>query len=197
MDCSRRDFFRIGAQETFTAVERAVSPLISHPPVEEPAEIPAFLRPPGALSEPEFLAACTRCDECIKACPRWAIRRAGSELGERNEGTPVILPETNPCWLCEDLPCIAACGPGALTPLADREDVAMGHAIVDSGLCYSAQGSICESCQERCPLRPRAITVRFGELPEVDRDRCTGCGICVYLCPADAIAIETDSVTER
>lgn len=187
MECTRRNFFRIGAHETIAAVEQAAEELFQSTSPQTP-EAPAFLRPPGALSEPEFLATCTRCDECIKVCPKWAIRKAGSELGEHNDGTPIILPETNPCWLCEDLPCITACEPGALLPLTSREEVRMGTAVVDEGSCYSAQGSICESCQERCPLRPRAITVRFGELPAV-KDHCTGCGICAYLCPADAIAI--------
>ena len=27
------------------------------------------LRPPGALGEADFLAACTRCGQCVAACP--------------------------------------------------------------------------------------------------------------------------------
>ena len=27
------------------------------------------LRPPGALPEKDFLAACTRCGQCVQACP--------------------------------------------------------------------------------------------------------------------------------
>jgi ferredoxin len=28
-----------------------------------------LLRPPGAIAEPDFLATCTRCGDCAKACP--------------------------------------------------------------------------------------------------------------------------------
>jgi MauM/NapG family ferredoxin protein len=152
-------------------------------------ELPHFLRPPGALPEPRFLAACTRCDACITACPKWAIRKAGDELGVAVDGTPVILPEINPCWLCKDLPCITACEPGALQPLAAREDVRMGLAEVDPAICYSATGNICEACQERCPVRPRAIRLVRGAPPEIDTALCTGCGVCAHLCPADALRI--------
>ena len=40
-----------------------------------------YLRPPGALPELGFLAACTRCGDCIPACPVQAIVRAPTESG--------------------------------------------------------------------------------------------------------------------
>ena len=189
MEYSRRNFFRAGVEEVMRAVGAGLAHLQVAEPASETCAEPRFLRPPGAAPEAEFLALCTSCNDCISACPKQAIRKAGDEFGKVLAGKPMILPEINPCWLCQDLPCISACETGALQPLDSREEVRMGIASVDLGSCYAAQGSICESCREACPVRPKAITLAYGSAPEVDVGRCTGCGVCSYLCPADAIAI--------
>ena len=185
MDFSRRSFFQDSTKRILNSLFTAIAE--SEPTHGE--ESPAFLRPPGALPEKEFLETCTKCDACITVCPKWAVRRAGHELGDMNEGTPVILPELNPCWLCKDLPCIAACEPGALQPLEQASMARMGLAEISASQCFSASGSICEVCDERCPVRPKAVRFTRGQLPEIDADLCTGCGICAHLCPADAITI--------
>ncbi|MFQ5507115.1 MAG: ATP-binding protein [Planctomycetota bacterium] len=56
--------------------------------------------------------------------------------------------------------------------------------------CWAASGNICEVCGERCPVRPKAIHVIQGQAAAVSTSECTGCGVCAYLCPADAIRIE-------
>jgi MauM/NapG family ferredoxin protein len=146
-----------------------------------------WLRPPGALPEPEFLAACTRCTDCIEACPYTAIRRLGPEFGDV-AGTPAIIPLDSPCYLCPDMPCIPACKPLALRPTAKR-DVTMGLAVLDRTACYVAQGQPCDYCVERCPLKHEAIAFGDDGVPVIDEQRCTGCGVCAYLCPPDAIAV--------
>ena len=88
------------------------------PSPEEPDQELPFLRPPGALPEPEFLAACTRCDDCVAACPHMAIRKAGGEFGEALRGTPIILPRLAACRLCRHWKCIDACLPQALRRVA-------------------------------------------------------------------------------
>jgi ferredoxin-type protein NapG len=62
---------------------------------------------------------------------------------------------------------------------------------VDSTRCYAAQGNICEVCYERCPLRPRAVRYSRGSTPAIIAERCDNCGVCVDLCPADAILAAT------
>jgi len=47
------------------------------------------LRPPGAIDEATFLAECTRCEDCIEACPHDAIVRAPARLRDA-AGTPII-----------------------------------------------------------------------------------------------------------
>ena len=174
MELTRRQFFRLGVGATPRAARRPAA-----------AE---WLRPPGALAEPEFREACTRCDACVLACPHHAIKKAGGELGADLEGTPVILPKQQPCWLCTDLPCIACCEPQALQPLHHRSDARLATIAVDAASCYSAQGNPCEVCADNCPV-PGAIRVPFREVPAVDESRCTGCSACAWLCPADAIQV--------
>ena len=115
--CTRRAFFRQFATEISglwsAAAEGAGTAEATVPPTFPWAPRPAFTRPPGALPEAEFLAACSRCGDCVRACEPLALRKAGPEMGRLYE-TSIIVPSENPCTLCEGLPCVAACGTGAL-----------------------------------------------------------------------------------
>ena len=149
-----------------------------------------FLRPPGAVAEPFFMQLCTRCDDCITACPHEAIRRAGLEYG-RAKDTPVIEPWKAPCHLCEDLPCIAACPTEALMAL-DRREVSMGVARIDRRECFAWQSQPCEYCHDFCPFPGEAIRMEEGR-PRVEESRCTGCGLCEYYCPVIPAAITVEA----
>jgi len=149
----------------------------------------AFLRPPGALEEPQFLDTCDReCVECIKACPYQAIKRLGYEFGEAAEGTPAIIVDETPCYMCADFPCIEVCPTDALQ-LIPRNEVKMGLAKIDYDKCYVSQGQPCDYCVVRCPLDRDAIDWDENCLPRVIDNGCAGCGVCAYLCPANAINI--------
>lgn len=147
-----------------------------------PTTIPVF-RPPGAIEELQFMRGCTRCGDCITACPHQAIVPAPARLGPV-VGTPVIDADTSACLMCEDFPCIAACEPGVLT-----HSIApiMGTAQVTAHLCLAHHGTTCTVCSERCPMAG-AIVVEEGK-PTVDEDACTGCGVCRFVCPAPENAI--------
>ncbi len=140
-------------------------------------------RPPGAVDEFQFLAGCTRCGDCITACPYDAIRRAPDRLGSV-AGTPIIEADTSACMMCEDFPCIASCVPGVLV---DSLPPIMGTATVTEHLCLAHHSTLCTVCSERCPV-DEAITVTNGK-PTVNEDICTGCGVCRYVCPAPENAI--------
>ena len=172
----------------------AESILAARPPGKSGAHGPRrlkWVRPPGALPERPFLDACTRCTDCLLACPHQSIRKLGHEFGD-NLGTPAIIPDESPCYLCDDLPCVAACKTGALVADSPRA-VRMATAVIDPHKCYVAQGQPCDYCVERCPIGHDAI--HFSEpLPLISPDACTGCGVCVYLCPADAMHLQPPSV---
>jgi ferredoxin-type protein NapG len=152
-----------------------------------------YLRPPGALDEKRFLAACVKCGKCAQACPYQSIVMAGGEAGV-GIGTPHIIARETPCYLCSDLPCVKACPSGALDKgLQEIEKIAMGTAvIVDREGCLSIRGLRCEVCYRQCPLIDKAITIeprhndRTGEHtimePVIHKDKCVGCGICEKVC---------------
>ena len=81
---------------------------------EERVVTKRYLRPPGALPEVGFLAACTRCGLCVDPCPPRAIRLATSD-GGLAAGTPYIDVHIEACIACADMPCARACPTGALT----------------------------------------------------------------------------------
>lgn len=155
-----------------------------------------YLRPPGALEEPRFLAACIKCGKCAQACPYTAILMTGGDAGVA-VGTPHIIARETPCQLCPDIPCAKACPSGALdNTLNDVEKIRMGTAmIVDRENCLSIRGLRCEVCYRQCPLIDKAITIetrhnpRTGEHtimePVIHRDKCVGCGICEKVCVRD------------
>lgn len=147
----------------------------------------AVLRPPGAKPEAEFLAACTRCDACARVCPAYAIRIAG-----HGDGVPAGTPFMHdllaaPCHLCPDTPCLTACEPGALAPLAP-EAIRLGRAEVAAERCLAHQGAECRACVDACPVGEQGI-VLSGGLPLVVPLGCTGCGQCLAPCPAEPRAI--------
>lgn len=141
-----------------------------------------WLRPPGAAPESVFLDRCTRCGDCIKACPYQAITI------HPTNGSPILFPDQTPCTLCEDFPCIAACGTDALVPVEGVEHVNMGTAVVSERICTAEQG--CHACISKCPTH--ALSMDFGTFRVVvSTDECVGCGVCEYTCKSvnDHLAI--------
>jgi ferredoxin-type protein NapG len=166
-----------------TAVQVAPVPV---PAVGTPAgrrRVIPLLRPPGAIDEVSFLAGCTRCDECRKACPHQAIVRAPAQLREA-VGTPMIAADHQACQMCPDFPCIAACEADVLT---SRVPPVMGTAVITEHLCLAHHGTTCTVCSERCPVEG-AIRVEAGK-PTIRESACTGCGVCRYVCPAPENAV--------
>ncbi|MBF0285592.1 MAG: ferredoxin-type protein NapG [Magnetococcales bacterium] len=163
--------------------------------------LPAWaLRPPGALPEPRFLGACTRCGLCVRACPYDTLILAlpGTEVPL---GTPFFRARGIPCEMCPDIPCVKACPTGALDHgLTEIDKSRMGLALItDQETCLAFLGMRCEVCYQVCPLSGKAITLemrsnlRSGKhalfLPIVHSDHCTGCGKCEKACPLEKAAI--------
>ena len=190
MFVSRRHFFTRFARSFVSSVtpfDRGQASDGEPPRTSEGSGDKLWLRPPGALPGAQFHATCTRCTACQEACPHGAIRRLGAEFGP-DADTPAIIPHETPCYLCQDLPCIAACEPKALVG-TDVRDGAMGTALIDAQKCYAMQGQPCDYCVTRCPLAGKAIVLGDRGWPVVTPEACAGCGVCAYLCPADAISI--------
>lgn len=148
-------------------------------------------RPPGAVDEVAFLNGCTRCNECIAACPVGAIVHAPARFREAT-GTPMIDPYAAACIMCPDTPCIAACKPGVLRT---DQPMKMGVAWIQTMACLAHTGSFCTVCSERCPV-PNAIEVTAGK-PRIRENVCTGCGVCASVCPAPSNAVVVMPLADR
>jgi MauM/NapG family ferredoxin protein len=156
-----------------------------------------FLRPPGSVSEKEFLEKCIRCGECMQTCPTNFIQPALFEAGVEGIWTPILNAQTGYCeFTCYK--CTKVCPTKAIESLTleEKKKFKMGTAVVDRSRCYTyADGYNCAVCEEHCPIPEKAI--RFREVPTwnfegklvnvkqiyVVPDLCTGCGICENVCP--------------
>lgn len=156
------------------------------------------VRPPGAQSESDFLSRCIRCGKCIEACPYESIYAIRSFISP-SAGTPTIDTRAKACRMCHDVPCVPVCPTQALRDVEVPRDINMGYAILDHEICISFKGLRCEVCYRACPLIDEAISIdyRINEndpihsvfAPIIDKDVCTGCGLCVERCITDEPAI--------
>ena len=89
------------------------------------------LRPPGAIDEQEFLAACIKCGQCVQVCPVEAIVLDDFQDGFSN-GTPRIDARVQACdFACDATQCVLACPTGALShEISKKEQVRMGLAVL-------------------------------------------------------------------
>jgi ferredoxin-type protein NapG len=159
------------------------------------------LRPPGALPEAQFQAACVRCGLCVRDCPYDILTLATPEQPVAT-GTPFFVARDKPCEMCEDIPCAKACPTGALDKkLARIDEARMGLAVlIDHENCLNHLGLRCDICYRVCPVIDKAITLeqqrnpRTGAhalfIPVVHSEHCTGCGKCESACPLPVAAIK-------
>ncbi len=212
---SRRQFVRSVVAGAGLAVMGALVHLLGRmrlsrfPAVKRPYAKPAgLLRPPGALPEPDFLAACIRCYRCQDVCGPGAIQFYTEAHGELYH-TPYVDPAKAGCTLC--LKCGPACPTGALEVIKERAEANMGSVELHAGLCLSYKAKRirdeqdlltqlgrrptessavverrgpCGECYMVCPLRRRAIKLEPGAFlaPIVYTEHCVGCGMCEEIC---------------
>ncbi len=195
---SRRAFFgaTLGGAATVVALKS-----------QAVAGYPERIRPPGALAEPDFLDRCLKCGECMKICPTGVLRPALAEAGIAGLWTPVMDMERGYCeYNC--VLCAQVCPSGAIRRMSIAEKsgtetgvpVKVGTAFLDRSRCLPwSFGRNCMVCEEVCPVSPKAIhrTPQAVEiegrmvelyLPQVDVERCTGCGLCQHECPVNDLA---------
>lgn len=169
----RRDFFR-------DAVGRWVEDLVAR--TEQRLVQKRYMRPPGALPEIGFLAACTRCSECVNACEPRAIVRVSTD-GGLAAGTPYIDPDRQPCMVCPDMPCAKACPTEALTLPPERwAGYRLAALTLVPDRCVTFHGTACGVCARACPIGETALAMDEGGHPVIRVEGCVGCGICVRAC---------------
>ncbi len=138
----------------------------------------APFRPPWSVPESRFVDACSRCDDCVRACPTGLLRRGDG-------GFPLTDFSAAACTFCGN--CADSCKTGAIAP--DTSGVPWQFTICIGENCLARQRVECRVCGEICEARAiRFPLVSGGVLrPEVDGAACTGCGACLAPCPVNAI----------
>lgn len=181
----RREFFRRSGNKIAQTVSNEVADVVR-------ARAANWIRPPFALEEIDFLLACTRCDDCVSACPHDVIFKLPSRLGIQVAETPALDLLLHACQLCEDWPCVAACESGALK-LPDKVDddsqllPRLAIATIDVDQCLPYKGPECGACQGICPV-PGAMLWDMTK-PHIDEQVCIGCALCLEVCIVDPKAI--------
>lgn len=137
-------------------------------------------RPPWALAEARFAAACSRCGDCARACPTHIIRQGDG-------GYPTVDFALGECTFCGD--CATACSAQALIRAAGQPPWQIRASIGES--CLARRGVECRICGEQCGENAIRFVPQVGGIaqPVVDSARCTGCGACVAPCPVSAISV--------
>ncbi len=141
----------------------------------------AELRPPWALAEPAFRSACTRCGDCLGACPEGILVKGTG-------GFPRIDFSRGACTFCAG--CVESCAAGALRRECETSEPWNYRARI-GGSCLALNRTVCRSCGEACDARAIRFELRPGgvAIPNILNDACTGCGACVPACPVRAIHI--------
>lgn len=155
------------------------------------------LRPPGALPESDFMAACVRCGLCVRGCP-YDVLKLARMTDPAPLGTPFFTARDKPCLMCPEVPCAKACPTGALNrKIGSIREADMGVAVlVGHETCLNYKGLACSICVRVCPIKGEAITLQThvieGQqrlIPTVHSDQCTGCGNCEKNCVIREAAI--------
>ncbi|QLG87751.1 ferredoxin-type protein NapF [Chitinibacter bivalviorum] len=134
-----------------------------------------IFRPPWAIEQ--FTEQCTRCGECLSACPSQIIVAGDG-------GFPEIDFSRGECTFCGE--CRDACQPKALSLIAE---MAWAQHIEIASDCMAQQGVDCRVCGEMCDAKAIHFQLSLGRVaqPIIESDLCTGCGACVAPCPSAAI----------
>jgi ferredoxin-type protein NapF len=139
------------------------------------------IRPPWAVDEARFPELCSRCGDCIAACPTHL-------LTEGSGGFPEADFRRGHCTFCTD--CVKACRKAALNFQAQTSPWSLLSVVGKS--CLSNQGVLCRTCGEACEPHAIRFDLRSGGMaqPQVDASTCTGCGECIASCPTQALTMQ-------
>ena len=153
----------------------------------------SVLRPPWALREDTFVESCTRCGDCVRACPQGILQTDAA-------GFPAVDFTRAACTFCAA--CVGACVTGALTlpslPSLPSSPPWQAKALVNDN-CLTQRGGFCEVCRDQCATRAIQFRPAVGQAPApcISTQACNGCGACVSACPTSALRVTRPTAGER
>jgi len=147
---------------------------------------PAAIRPPWSSAQ-SIADHCTHCGDCIAACPERIL------IADRS-GAPMVDFGRGGCTFC------GGCADSCAAPVFDRDRAPPWQlSIAISDRCLPRHGILCESCRDACGDGAIRFARVAGKIPvpEIQRERCTGCGACVSVCPQSAISLAVTEADRR
>lgn len=143
-----------------------------------------IVRPPYHHVGYEFSEICVTCKDtpCMEACEEKII-----VLSATNH-TPCLDFTKRGCTFCEA--CARACPNDVLSLTCNDEKDLHVKAQIDIMACMAWHQSLCNSCLDAC--EQRAIQFLGLWKPQIEMDVCNGCGMCVGICPSNAILIKEE-----
>lgn len=125
-----------------------------------------------------FQKYCTQCTEkpCVDVCEQEIIKIDDG-------GVPYLSFELQGCTFCDD--CIEPCPEDFLD--ANLPTI-QGKIELNILKCFSWNQTMCFSCKDPCIDDAISFIGLFR--PTIDEEKCTNCGFCLKVCPADAITIK-------
>lgn len=143
------------------------------------------IRPPWTIDNAQFLEQCTRCDDCLSACPEKIIIQGDG-------GYPEINFKKGECTFCGK--CAEACDADLFnTPTTPyiEPSFAWQLSVVIEPKCLSLNAVVCRACGDNCEPQAISFQLKVGGIsePQINLDDCTACGACLHVCPVDAVEI--------
>lgn len=134
---------------------------------------------PWLISVQQMHDACTRCGDCLRACPTGVAVKAEG-------GFPGVDFSRAECTFCHA--CVDVCS----QPLFDLQQAPWRVVASVQSSCLNQHGVYCRSCLDSCEVR--ALSVVFAgpgqQHIQLNNDVCNGCGACAAVCPEQAISIQ-------
>ncbi len=138
----------------------------------------SIIRPPYFFDRSAFYKECVNCEgKCAKVCEEQII-------SIMEDKTPKLTFEESGCTYCDE--CALACDFGVLD--LQYKSKIEAKIKIDMLQCLSWQKTMCFSCKDVC----LDDSIEFLGLfrPEILYEKCTNCGLCVGVCPTNAIKVE-------
>jgi len=126
----------------------------------------------------KFVNNCTQCKNCLTNCPEKIIVQGDG-------GFPVIDFSLGECTFCGE--CANSCEEDIFT--ASTEKPWHKKAVIADN-CLANENVYCRSCAESCPEQALSFKIGINATPDINLDKCNGCGACFSPCPTSAISIK-------
>ena len=134
---------------------------------------------PWSVSWADFVADCTRCGDCLTACPEQILIKGDG-------GFPTVAFPRRECPFRGE--CVSPYHVPAFRPTTQTPWDYVAH--IEAGCLASAQ-VFCQRCQDSCEQQAIRFSPQLGRVPtpSIHTESCNGCGACVADCPVGSIRV--------